>query len=90
MAIANSKMTAQGQVSVPLPVRRKLGLSPGSVLEWVEVDSAIQVQRATRHSSEEVHRALFASPPKVKTTGQIKKGIRRRMRAKHVRWWTPH
>ena len=36
MAIAHSKLTAQGQISVPAKVRRKLGVGPGSVLEWDE------------------------------------------------------
>lgn len=36
MAIAHSKVTAQGQISVPSEVRRKLGIGPGSVLEWDE------------------------------------------------------
>src|SRR5690349_5426920 len=36
MALAYSKITAQGQISVPAEVRRKLGLGPGSVLEWEE------------------------------------------------------
>ncbi|HEY5957433.1 MAG TPA: AbrB/MazE/SpoVT family DNA-binding domain-containing protein [Polyangiaceae bacterium] len=36
MALASSKLTAQGRVSVPAEIRRKLGLAPGSVLEWEE------------------------------------------------------
>ncbi|MGN6730352.1 MAG: AbrB/MazE/SpoVT family DNA-binding domain-containing protein, partial [Candidatus Binatia bacterium] len=36
MALAQSKVTAQGQISVPAEVRRKLGIGPGSVLEWDE------------------------------------------------------
>lgn len=31
MPIARSKVTAQGQISVPAEVRRKLGVGPGSV-----------------------------------------------------------
>src|SRR5690349_21930873 len=36
MAIAYSKLTAQGETSVPDEVRRKLGVGPDSVLEWEE------------------------------------------------------
>ena len=36
MALAQSKVTAQGQISVPLEVRRRLGIGPGSILEWDE------------------------------------------------------
>ena len=39
MAIATSRVTAQGQISVPAAVRRKLGIGPGSVLEWNEDDA---------------------------------------------------
>ncbi len=46
MAIAHSKLTAQGQISVPMDVRRKLGISPGSVLEWEEEGGKIVVRRA--------------------------------------------
>lgn len=34
MAIAQSRLTAQGQVSVPAEVRRRLGIGPGSFIEW--------------------------------------------------------
>ena len=33
MPIARSKPTAQGQISVPAEIRKKLGAGPGSVLE---------------------------------------------------------
>lgn len=33
MSIPQSKETAQGQISVPAEVRKKLGIGPGSVLE---------------------------------------------------------
>jgi antitoxin PrlF len=56
---SRSRLTAQGQVSVPAAVRRQLGLTPGSVLEWVDEGGRISVQRATRHSNADVHQALF-------------------------------
>ncbi len=31
-----SKITSQGQVSVPAAIRRKLSLAPGSRIEWRE------------------------------------------------------
>jgi AbrB family looped-hinge helix DNA binding protein len=46
MPIARSKVTAQGQISVPLGVRQKLGVSPGSILEWDEEGGNIIVRRA--------------------------------------------
>ena len=59
MATANSRLTAQGQISVPAEIRRKLGLGPGALLEWHEVDGEIVVRRAGRFTSADIRRALF-------------------------------
>ena len=59
MALAQSKVTAQGQISVPVEVRRKLGIGPGSVLEWEEEGDAVVVRKAGRYTSEDIHRAIF-------------------------------
>lgn len=80
MVMAHSKITAQGQISVPASVRRKLGLGPGSVLEWDDVDEQIVVRRATRHSSAELHREIFDQKPKPRKLAELKEGIRRHMR----------
>ena len=86
MALAHSKVTAQGQISVPSDIRRKLGIGPGSVLEWDEEGDKIVVRRSARFSSEDIHRALFAgSSPKSKTLAEMKEGIRRRAREHYVR-----
>jgi antitoxin PrlF len=84
--IAHSKLTAQGQVSVPAAIRRRLGIGPGAVLEWDEDGGTIVVRRAGRYSSEDVHRALFPKrAPKAKTLEQLKDGIRRHTRKRHAR-----
>lgn len=85
MVLAQSKVTAQGQISVPAEVRRKLGLGPGSVLEWDEDGERIVVRRAGRYSSEEIHRQLFAKAPKPRSIAELKEGIRRHMRKRHAR-----
>jgi len=85
MTIAKSKLTAQGQISVPAEVRQRLGVGPGSVLEWDEQDDQVVVRRAGRYSSEEVHCALFPagySPPPPEDT---KEAIRKYIRKKHAR-----
>ena len=84
VAIAQSKLTAQGQISVPAEVRRKLGVGPGSVLEWDEDGSRIIVRRAGRYSSEDVHQALFGSKPRAKTLEELKEGVRRAVRKRHA------
>jgi antitoxin PrlF len=85
MAIAHSKLTAQGQISVPAEVRKKLGVGPGSVLEWEERNDEVVVRRAGRYSSADIHSALFESGVTSKNTQELKEGIRRHMRKKHAR-----
>jgi AbrB family looped-hinge helix DNA binding protein len=46
MALALSKVTAQGQISVPMEVRRKPGIGPGSALGWEEQGDAVVVRKA--------------------------------------------
>lgn len=84
MSIAQSKLTAQGQISIPAEVRKKLGVGPGSVLEWDERDDEIVVRRAGKHTSSEVHAVLFAEPV-AKPRASVKEGIRAHMRKKHAR-----
>ena len=84
MSIAQSKLTAQGQSSIPVEVRKKLGIGPGSVLEWDERDDEIVVRRAGKYSSSEVHAALFAEPSAT-PRAPVKEGIRTYMRKKHAR-----
>jgi antitoxin PrlF len=84
MVLARSKLTAQGQISVPAEVRRKLGIGPGSVLEWDEEGSVIVVRRATRYTSEELHRALFKEPPRPRTLTELKAGIRQHVKRRHA------
>jgi len=84
MAIAHSKLTAQGQISVPARVRRKLGVGPGSMLEWDEDGENVVVRRAGRFSSEDVHRALFRSTPRPRAVADLKEGVQRHIRKRHA------
>ncbi|HYD47110.1 MAG TPA: AbrB/MazE/SpoVT family DNA-binding domain-containing protein [Terriglobales bacterium] len=86
MSLAYSRLTAQGQVSVPLKVRRKLGVGPGAILEWEEDGDRIVVRKAGRFSSAEIHQVLFPEgPPKRSSASALKAGIRRQVRARHAR-----
>lgn len=86
MAIAHSKLTAQGQISVPAEIRRKLGVGPGSVLEWDEDEDQIVVRRAGRYTSEDLHHAAFPDgAPAPRTLDDLKEGIRRYTRTRHAR-----
>lgn len=84
MAIAQSKVTAQGQISVPAEIRKKLGIGPGSVLEWDEQDDQVVVRRVGRFSCEDVHNALFPKGVKGPSTN-TKDAIRAYIRKRHAR-----
>ena len=86
MPIAHSKVTAQGQISVPADVRRKLGIGPGSVLEWEEDGDRIVVRRAARFNSQDIHQALFGPrKPETHSIDELREGIRRYARRRYAR-----
>jgi AbrB family looped-hinge helix DNA binding protein len=85
MALAHSKVTSQGQISVPMDVRRKLGIGPGSILEWEEDGDRMVVRRAGRFTSLDIHRALFGDrTPQRRTLGDLKEGIRQHIRKRRA------
>ncbi len=89
MQKVQTKLTSQGQVSVPAAVRKALHLMPGSVLEWSLDGDRIVVERATRHSTAEVHQALFAGAPpagvRAKTLAELKLGLKQAVRQRAQR-----
>lgn len=85
MTIAQSKLTAQGQISVPAAVRRKLGIGPGSTLEWEEDGDRIVVRRVGRFTSTDLHEALFSSPPRPRTLRELKAGLKAHAKGRHAR-----
>ena len=86
MALAHSKVTSQGQISVPLEVRKKLGVGPGSVLEWKEEGENIVVRRVGKYSSEDMHKILFPNgPPKPRSLRELKQGAAKFVRERHAR-----
>jgi AbrB family looped-hinge helix DNA binding protein len=85
MAIAFSRLTAQGQISVPKEIRRRLGVGPGSVLDWEEDGERIVIRRSGRYSSEDVHRALFETAPEPRTLEELKEGVRQYVKGRRAR-----
>jgi AbrB family looped-hinge helix DNA binding protein len=86
MALARSRLTAQGQISVPAVVRKKLGLGPGSILEWDEDGGRMVVRRAAGYTFEEIRRRLFPDgPPPPLTVEEMDEAIRRNIRRRHAR-----
>ena len=84
LALAHSKVTAQGQVSVPAKVRQRLGVGPGSVLEWDEDGDRVVVRKAGRYSSKDIHRVLFSKTPRRRTLDEMKNGVRRYIKRRHA------
>ena len=82
--IAQLKLTAQGQISLPAEVRKHLGVGPGSVLEWSEADGEVVVRRAGKYSSADVHLAIFGKS-KPKPGVDVKAAIRARTAKRHAR-----
>jgi AbrB family looped-hinge helix DNA binding protein len=85
MSLPQSKVTSQGQISVPAEIRRKLGIGPGSVLEWEEEGDRVIVRRAGLYSSEDIHRAVFSRVPKRRSIDDFERGIAEHMRKKYAR-----
>ena len=85
MNIFRSKLTAQGQVSLPDDVQRQLGVGPGSVLVWEWRDSEVVVRRARNYTSVDIHEALFGALETRKKPVEVKAGVRKHIRRSHFR-----
>jgi AbrB family looped-hinge helix DNA binding protein len=58
MLIATSKVTNQGQISVPVEVRRDLGIRPGTELIWDRKENGEYVVRPKRLTLAELHQLV--------------------------------
>ena len=86
MKLAQSRLTSQGQVSVPAEVRRRLGLAPGSILEWNAEGDMVVVRRGHRFSSADLHATLFPDgTPETRSLEELKDGIGRDVAKRHAR-----
>lgn len=83
--IATSRLTAQGQVSVPAEVRKRLGLVPGSSLDWSDEGGKLVVRKAGKYTFEDVHKLLFPNGPPKGPPVDVKKAIAAYIRKKHAR-----
>lgn len=73
-------------MSVPAAVRRKLGIGPGSLLEWNEEGNAVVVRRSGRYTSLDIHRAVFGHEGvRPRSVAELKEGIRKHVRERHAR-----
>ncbi|HYU32188.1 MAG TPA: AbrB/MazE/SpoVT family DNA-binding domain-containing protein [Thermoanaerobaculia bacterium] len=86
MKIATSRVTTQGQISIPLEVRRRLGVTPGTTIQWEAEGDTVVVRRIGKHSFADVRKALFpGGPPEARDLEDLKKGIEDYVQAKHAR-----
>lgn len=81
-----TKLTSQGQVSVPAAIRHILALTPGTAIVWTHDNGRISVQRAVKSTTEDIHQALFggAHHAKPKTLQELKQGIETYIKNKHA------
>jgi AbrB family looped-hinge helix DNA binding protein len=84
MSLPKSKLTSQNQIAIPLEIRRKLGLVPGSFLEWDEDAGIVFVRKVVRFSSEDIHQAVFAKRPIPHSLKKLKGAIRKHGHRKHA------
>ena len=70
---------------MPAEIRKRLGIGPGSILEWEQEDGRIVVRRAGRYSSEEIHQALFPEAPRPRALAELAQGVPRYVKNRHAR-----
>ena len=58
MRIATSKVTNQGQISIPSEVRRDLGIRPGTELIWDRKENGEYVVRPKRLTLADLHQMI--------------------------------
>ena len=83
-----TKLTSQGQVSVPAAIRHLLALTPGSAIVWTQDKGQVTVQRAVKHTTEDAHKALFGNEDTMlapKSLQDLKQGIADYIKQKHAR-----
>ena len=86
MSLARSKVTAQAQISIPAVVRKKLGIGPGSVLQWEEDGDKIFVRRSGSYSFEDIRKAVFHDEvPEHHSLEELKSGIEKYIRERYAR-----
>lgn len=87
MALAVSKLSAQGQISVPAEVRKLLGVGPGEMIEWEVDGEQVVVRRKAQYSFEDMHQALHPDgPPRpAKTLDELNEAKAMYVREQHAR-----
>ncbi len=86
---ATSKVTSQAQISIPVSIRKALGIGPGATIAWEREGDRIIVRRVGTYSSADIHAALFGvnamKLAHAKSAAELKAGIASYMRERHAR-----
>lgn len=85
MSLARSRITAQGQVSVPAAVMKRFGISPGDYIDWELRDGNLLVRRVGTYTLGDVATALDLQEGVLHKTGpELLEGVKERMRRRHA------
>lgn len=84
MSLAQSRITAQGQVSIPVSVMRQFGLAPGEIITWDTLEGHLIIEKAGQYSLADVQSALKLPEGLHKSDPEVREGIKARVRAKHA------
>ena len=81
-----SKITAQGQISIPAEVRRDLGAGPGETLEWEKRDGEYVVKKLEGMTWAEIRQKLWGGRKfRKRSLRELKQGIEDYIIEKHGR-----
>jgi AbrB family looped-hinge helix DNA binding protein len=80
-----TRITSQGQVSVPAAIRKSLGLTPGSLIEWIVQGDEVIVRRSGRLDSQAMHDAIFQGRKPVSNGMTKDEAIAAHFREKYAR-----
>jgi len=83
MLVAMSKVTRQGQISLPSEVRRDMGIQAGSELIWDRQENGDYLVRPKRITLADLHQLL--GPPTVRLTQRELKAARQDFRASRIK-----
>ena len=67
---------------MPSRIREKLGLVPGSKVEWCEEGGDVVVRPVSKRSSKTIYEALFPVPPQPHSVDEMDDGIAVHLRQK--------
>ena len=85
MSLARSRITAQGQVSIPAAVMKKFGFGPGDFIDWESREGQLFVRRVGKFTLGDVVTALNLQVGVLHKTGpELLEGVKERMRRRHA------